>query len=144
MPRAALILALLLPLPSPAAPRKACFDLLAEANSRGTNAVFERRKLQGGGPTWAAILESVVKRYTSFIREADGYTADMPGFGAPMIVRYRKTRTWYVLDDEAAGAIFCAGDKALLNAARTDYQRLNKDAKALEQAIDLVDPAALE
>ena len=121
-----------------------CFTLAYGANSRGTNALFERRKLQSGGPTWAAIIASAVKSYTTFVRYADSYTPDMPGFGGAVIVRYRKTLTWYVLDDEAEAAIFCAGDKALLAEARADYERLNKDAKALERAIDRADPNELE
>jgi hypothetical protein len=128
---------------APKRPNK-CFTMVYGANSRGTNAVFERRHLQSGGPTWAAIIESVVKGYTTFIRHSDGYTPDMPGFGSPTIVRFHGAQTWYVLDDEAEAAIFCAGDKALLGAARADYDRLNKDAKALEHAIDGVDPNALE
>ena len=128
---------------APKQPNK-CFNMVYGANSRGTNAVFERRHLQSGGPTWAAIIESVVKGYTTFVRHSDSYTPEMPGFGSPTIVRFRGAQTWYVLDDEAEGAIFCAGDKALLAAARADYDRLNKDAKALDHAIDGVDPSVLE
>jgi hypothetical protein len=117
-----------------------CFNAYVGGNSRTTTAIFKRRRLQGGGPTWAAILEAQVKSYTTFIREQDHYSDDMPGFGSPIIVTFRKAQTWYILDDEGDGAIFCAGDRALLEAVRADYVRLNKDSKALEQALDRLGP----
>jgi hypothetical protein len=130
--------------PTASATPNQCFSLTVGANSRGTKAVFKRRHLQSGGPTWSAILETAVKSYTTFIREGDGTAADMPGFGVPMVVTYRNAQTWYVIDDEGDAAIFCSGDKALLNAARADYERLNKDAKALERMLDRFDPRVLE
>ena len=107
---------------APAAPkREVCFEATYAMNSRGTNAVFARRHLQGGGPTWAAILETVVRGYTPAV------AAD----------RYR-------FDDEGDAVLFCAGDAALRDVVRADYKRLNGDAKALERAIDRVPAGELE
>ena len=33
-----------------------CFDVVVDANSAGTNALFRARRCQGGGVTWGAIL----------------------------------------------------------------------------------------
>jgi hypothetical protein len=43
---------------APAAPASppSCVDVVAFDNSPGTNAVFQRRRCQGGGVTWGAIL----------------------------------------------------------------------------------------
>ena len=101
--------------------RDLCFDVTYAMNSRGTNAVFERRHLQGGGPTWAAILETVVRGYRPSV------AAD----------RYR-------FDDEGDAVQVCAADAALRDAVRADYKRLNGNAKALEAAIDRVPPGELE
>ena len=129
---------------TPAKPRDPCFSMTAGMNSGGTNALFARRELQGGGYTWAAIVGALVEGYTKLIRVADGYSGAMPHFGQPMIVRYRGAQTWYILDEEGDAAVFCAGEPALLDAVRADYKRLNGDANALERAIDRVPPAELE
>ncbi len=100
--------------------REVCFEVTYEMNSRGTNAVFARRHLQGGGPTWRAILETVVR-----------------GYQPPVADRYR-------FDDEGDAVQVCASDAALRDAVRADYKRLNSDAKALEHAIDRVPPGELE
>lgn len=101
--------------------RHFCFDITYSMNSRGTNAVFQRRHLQSGGPTWAAILETVVRAYKPAV------AADRIDF-----------------NDEAEAVRVCAGDAALRDAVRADYKRLNSDAKALEQAIDRVPAGELE
>jgi hypothetical protein len=122
----------------PAADARRCFTADAAANRRATRALFERRDLQGGGPTWSAILEAVVKGYTTFVRASDGYVAGMPHFGTGTIVTFRGRQTWYLLDEEGDAATFCAGDKQLLAQVRADYDRLNGDARALEQALDRI------
>ncbi|HEX8954102.1 MAG TPA: hypothetical protein VF945_19740 [Polyangia bacterium] len=127
-----------------APPRDPCFSVTYGMNSRGTNAVFRRLQQQSGGPTWGAILESLVKRATSFVRVADEHSDDMPSFGQPMVVTYRGAQTWYLLDDEGESATFCAGAPQLLAAARADYKRLNGNAKALEEAIARIPPAERE
>ncbi len=97
-----------------------CFDVTYAMNSRGTNAVFERRHLQGGGPTWRAILETVVR-----------------GYKPPVADRYR-------FDDEGDAVQICTSDATLRDAVRADWKRLNGDAKALERAIDRVPTGELE
>ncbi len=97
-----------------------CFTVAVGANSKGTNALFARRHLQGGGPTWRAILETAVKAMPS------------------------AARTPYDFDDEGDAALFCTDDAALMAALRAEYRRLNSDAKALAAAIDRVPPGQLE
>jgi hypothetical protein len=128
------------PKPKDSSDGRPCFNLAVKANSKGTTAVFKQRHLQGGGESWAAILESLVKGYTKFVRESHDYAPGMPHFGIPNIVTYRDVETWYILDDEGDVAVFCAGDPELLKAARADYDRLNSDGKALEEALDHLGP----
>lgn len=97
-----------------------CFDVLYTANSRATNALFKRRHLQGGGPTWAAILESEARRL-------------MPKRAASLD-----------FGDESDAVRICSSDPSLLATIRADYERLNKDAAALAKAIDRVPPDELE
>jgi hypothetical protein len=121
-----------------------CFSITSGMNSRGTNAVFNKRHLQGGGPTWRAIVESVMQAYAKPLRPADPHTPGMPGFGLAMIAAFHGAETWYVVDDEADAAIFCAGDPALLAAVRADHKRLNGNAKALNDALARIPPGELE
>src|SRR3954463_14675969 len=39
-----------------------CFSVTAEANSPSTRALFEAKHCQGGGVTWAALLNVLVRR----------------------------------------------------------------------------------
>jgi hypothetical protein len=97
-----------------------CFEVSYGGNSRGTRAVFARRHLQSGGPTWAAILEVAYKSLPALAGVA------------------------YDLDDEAEGVLVCTGDARSMVVARAEYNRLNKDAKALAKMIDRVPPSKLE
>ncbi|HEY2743946.1 MAG TPA: hypothetical protein VGL86_04970 [Polyangia bacterium] len=97
-----------------------CFEITVGGNSRGTRALFKRRDLQSGGPTWAAIMEVALK-------------------GLPALAGVA-----YDLDDEAEGVLVCTADAATIAVARAEYNRLNKDAKALAKVIDRVPPAKLE
>jgi hypothetical protein len=97
-----------------------CFDVHYDANSPGTRALFARRKLQGGGPTWAAIL-----------RVAYASVPALRGIA-------------YHLDDEADDVLVCTASVAAMTAARGEYERLNHDAKALEKTVARVPAAQLE
>jgi hypothetical protein len=97
-----------------------CFTVSVEGNSRATHALFERRHLQGGGPTWAAILDVALKSLPKFAGVA------------------------YDLDDEGDGVLVCTAADATLSVARAEYNRLNKDAKALAKMIDRVPKSRLE
>ncbi len=136
---------------SPASPRvdgdagdPACFSVGYGQNSVGTTALFARRDLQSGGPTWVGVLGVVVRRHATFVREVTKRERDMPGFGAPSIVRYSGRETWVIVDDEGEGAILCAGDPALLQELRADYDHLDANAKELERTLDKVPPRELE
>ena len=121
-----------------------CFSVGYGQNSAGTTALFARRDLQGGGPTWTGVLGVVVRRHATFIREVSKRERDMPGFGIPSLMRYGALETWLILDDEGDGAIVCAGDPGLLRDVRADYERLNTNAKELERTLDKVPPRELE
>jgi hypothetical protein len=122
----------------------ACFSVGYGQNSVGTTALFARRDLQSGGPTWVGVLGVVVRRHATFVREVSKRERDMPGFGVPSIVRYSGRETWVIVDDEGEGAIMCAGDPGLLQDLRADYDRLNANAKELERTLDKVPPRELE
>lgn len=121
-----------------------CFSVGYGQNSAGTTALFARRDLQGGGPTWTGVLGVVARRHATFVREVSKRERDMPGFGSPSVMRYGGKETWLILDDEGDGAIVCAGDPGLLGDLRADYERLNADAKELERTLDKVPPRELE
>lgn len=125
-------------LSAPAKKPERCFETHGKTSKKAA-ALFEKRNLQGGGPTWLAILESVVKERTTFMRAAgrDEYERySVPG--SVTIVRYRDRETWYSEDDEAEGAIFCFGDKDLLEEIRKEHRRLNQDVAALAKLLDRI------
>ena len=83
------------PAPSTAtneAPATRCFETHGET-SKAASQVFERRQLQGGGPTWAAVLEVIVRRHGTV--GAAWSTASPVGFGEAFDVSYLGARTWY-------------------------------------------------
>jgi hypothetical protein len=121
-----------------------CFSVGYGQNSVETTALFARRDLQGGGPTWAGVLGVVIRKHATFVREVTRHERDMPGFGVPSVMRYAGRETWLILDDEGEGAIVCAGDPGLLHDVRADYDRLNTNVKELERALDKVPPGELE
>jgi hypothetical protein len=117
---------------------EACFDTHGRT-SAAAKALFDRRRLQGGGPTWRSILEVVVRRHAAII----GPRTDDPTPAAPegefrdgYQVRYGRTTTWFSTDDEADGVRFCAGDPGLVRDVSGEFERLNADPVALEQAVD--------
>ena len=97
-----------------------CFTISVDGNSRATTAMFARRHLQGGGPTWAAIMDVALKSLPKLAGVA------------------------YDLDDEGDGVLVCTAGDSTLSVARAEYNRLNKDAKALAKMIDRVPKGRLE
>ena len=71
-----------------AEPKESCFETHDRA-SAGSRAVFERRHLQGGGPTWLAILDVLVKRRAEIVGPAP---EPQPMVGATL-VRHAGTQT---------------------------------------------------
>jgi hypothetical protein len=117
---------------------QACFDTHGRT-SAAAKAVFDRRRLQGGGPTWRSILEVVVRRHAEIIgpRAGDPTPAGPDGeFRDAYQVRRGSATTWFSADDEGDGVRFCAGDRGLLRDVSGEFERLNADPVALEHAVD--------
>lgn len=124
--------------PAKPPPPQACFDTHGRT-SAATKAVFDRRRLQGGGPTWRSILEVVVRRHTEIV----GPRTDEPPPTGPdgefrdaYQVRYGSATTWFSTDDEGDGVRFCAGDPALVREVSGELERLDADPVALEHVVD--------
>jgi len=120
-------------------PRKAaktteqCFGT-HQRTSAAAAEVFAQSNLQGGGDTWEAILNVVVRRYGT---AGETWTKPSPmGFGAAVDIVYRGTPTWYALDAEGDGATFCAGDPGLFHDVSAEFERLNRDPAALDSMLD--------
>lgn len=112
-----------------------CFVIEASANSAGTSAVFARRHLQGGGPTWEAIMHRVMVRRLTVTDANVEATADAPRFGSHFAVRLGRKATWVLLDDEGDAATVCAGDPGVRDLLRAEYDRLNGSASALRRLL---------
>lgn len=125
------------PPPPPAEPTEEplCFDT-HRRTSAAASALFKARGLQGGGPTWLAVLDVVVRRHATVVGPWTTFPFPMAGLGAASAVRYRGADTWIVTDDEASGVLFCAGDAALFAAVSTELDRLNADPPELTRALD--------
>ena len=117
---------------------QACFDTHGRT-SAVANALFDRRRLQGGGPTWRSILEVVVRQRAEIVgpRTDEAPPTGPEGeFRDAYQVRYRSATTWFSADDEADGVRFCAGDPGLVREVSREFDRLNADPDALERAVD--------
>jgi hypothetical protein len=117
---------------------EACFDTHGRT-SAAAKPLFDRRRLQGGGPTWRSILEVVVRRHATIVgpRTDDTAPAAPEGeFRDAYQVRYGRATTWFSTDEEGDGVRFCAGDAGLVRDVSGDFERLNADPLALAQAVD--------
>jgi hypothetical protein len=106
-----------------------CFDVTATANSPGTRALFEKRRCQGGGVTWSALLQVVAARQgrvASIEEPVPGWTGDVSTLDG---------RARFSVDDEGDAARFCADDAALLATVRAQLAHLNSDARELARAM---------
>lgn len=90
----------------------------------------------------SAVLEVVVRRHATV--GAAWRTVSPVGFGDAFDVTYRDTKTWYVTDDEAEGAVFCTGSPALLADVSAEFAELNRTPALLERALDEANPDFLE
>jgi hypothetical protein len=121
-----------------AAKPRACFDTHGRT-SAAAKALFDRRRLQGGGPTWRSILEVVVRRHAEIVGARTDETPPVAAddeFRDAYQVRYGAATTWFSADDEGDGVRFCAGDPDLVRAVSGDFEQLNADPAALEHAVD--------
>jgi len=118
-----------------------CFTVTAEANSPSTLTLFEAKRCQGGGVTWAAILNVLVRRRgsTRAVMEATpGWSGDV------QILSGRAGATRVSIDDEGSAALFCSDSAALLKEVRSETKRLNESSAELARAMAEADPTALE
>jgi hypothetical protein len=112
-----------------------CFAINTRENSRGTRALFARRRLQGGGPTWSAVMMGVIRERATVLATDSRPAPGAPAFGQHMRIRFRGASSWLLVDEEGDEAVLCAADRGLLGALRAEYARLNGDAAALERAL---------
>lgn len=124
--------------PAKQATAQACFDTHGRT-SAAAKALFDRRRLQGGGPTWRSILEVVVRQHAEIVgpRADEAAPVGPDGeFRDAYQVRYGRATTWFSADDEGDGVRFCAGDAGLLRDVSSEFEQLNADPVALEHAVD--------
>ncbi len=127
-------LAILLTLTSCSKPApRACFDITTQTTSKTTREVFTRHGCQGGGVTWAGILQVLVKREGSPQPAFEtGWTGDVKAMNGGLLA----------IDEEGDAARFCTNVPVLLERVRGEVDRLNADPKALEKA--MAETTALE
>jgi hypothetical protein len=125
------------PSPRAAAP-PACFEVTAADNSPQTREVFAARRCQGGGATWAGILDVLAARQG----HVEPVTAPTPGWAGAVYTLNRRTR--FSIDDESGAARFCADDRQLLATMRREVARLNAAPDALTRAMGQASALALE
>lgn len=161
LPAAALLAALALPAckktapPAPAPPGeasggapaqagKSCFEVVAGKESAGTREVFAKRHLQGGGPTWSAVLEVLVRDHATVGGEETAQPPGLPKNAMAMHAEVAGAPTWYAVDDEGDTALFCSGNASLYDAVRADRDRLDAQPGELEKALDRAKEFGLE
>jgi len=114
---------------------------VAANNSPSTRAVFEAKKCQGGGVTWAGLLNVLVQRRGSSRAVAEvtpGWTGDV------------RTLSWdggiarFAIDDEGDTARFCADSALLVSDIQNEVKRLNTEPAELERTMKEANPLALE
>jgi hypothetical protein len=106
-----------------------CFDATPANTSASTKKVFAARHCQGGGVTWAGILEVLARRrgsVTAVETPTPGWTGAVYMLGA----------TRFAIDEEGDAARFCSDEPALLVSMRTEHARMNADEAALTRALN--------
>jgi hypothetical protein len=114
-----------------------CFDT-HDRTSPEARAVFDRRHLQGGGPTWGAVLNVSVARHAQVVGPWKDAERPMGDRGPAFEVHYVTATTWFTLETVADGARFCGGHPGLVREVRRDFEQLNADPRLLEAALDQV------
>jgi len=124
--------------PPPVSPQVDCFDVTAAENSPGTRALFEKRRCQGGGVTWSALLHVVAARQG----RVAPIEPPLPGWAGSVYTLNRQAR--FSVDDEGDAARFCSDQRALLTNMRTAVARLNADTRELGRAMGEANALELE
>ena len=118
-----------------------CFDVVAGDNSTSTRDVFTAKRCQGGGVTWAAIINVLVQE----CGPSKTVEAETPGWTGDVRALSWKGKTVRVaVDDEGDSARFCTDSGPLLAEVRSAVARLNAHAAELERTMGKANPLALE
>jgi hypothetical protein len=121
--------------------KRQCFDVVAQESTASTRAVFEAKRCQGGGVTWAGILGVLIKRRGVSVPIEDvtaGWTGDV------RTLRWAGGVTRVAIDEEGDAARFCADSQRLVEETRSDVKRLQGDGAELARVMAEADPLALE
>ena len=127
--------------PTPDESRPRCFDVVVGDNSPSTRRVFGAKRCQGGGVTWAAIIEVLVQRRgpsKAVETETPGWTGDVRALS------WKGKTVRVAIDDEGDSARLCSDSDQVLAEVRSDVARLNASAAELERAMSEANPLALE
>lgn len=118
--------------------RIACFSATSADTSAQARALFDARHCQGGGVTWAPILEALVRRHGNVV-PVDEPTA---GWTGSLFTLDGKTR--FSIDDEADAAQLCSDDAQLVAAIRREHAALNRDVAELRRVMAQASAAEME
>jgi hypothetical protein len=125
---------------SPAQGRR-CFAVEAANNSPSARAIFEARRCQGGGVTWAGLLNVLVRRRGSSraaAKATPGWTGNVSGLTTEV------GTVQFAIDEEGDAAQFCADSAQLVSDIQDEVKRLNSEPAELERAMGEANPQALE
>ena len=125
---------------SPAQGRR-CFSVEAANNSPSAHAIFEARRCQGGGVTWAGLLNVLVRRRgpsTPVAKATPGWTGNVSSLTTDNGV------VQFAIDEEGEAAQFCADSEQLVSDIQNEVKRLNSGPAELERAMGEANPQALE
>ena len=127
--------------PKKDSPRK-CIDVTAENNSATTTALFSARDCQGGGVTWAALLNVLTRRHGKVAPAqappGAGWTGDVQSLSSA------DGLALFAIDEEGDAARFCTNSPGLLEVMRRETALLNQDPAALFRAMSEAVPRDLE
>jgi hypothetical protein len=118
-----------------------CFSVTAESTSASARSIFAAKRCQGGGVTWAGILNVLVQRRgeTRAVEQpTSGWTGDV------RILSWKGGTARFAIDDEGSAALFCSDATDLLNDIRSEAKRLNESSAELARAMAETDPESLE
>lgn len=118
-----------------------CFSVTAEESSPATRALFEAKHCQGGGVTWAGILNVLVQRRgkTRAVEQpAAGWTGDV------RLLSWKAGAARFAIDDEGSAALFCTDAPDLLSELRSETKLLNESSAELARAMAEAEPETLE
>jgi hypothetical protein len=118
-----------------------CFSVEAASNSPSARTIFEAMQCQGGGATWAALLNVLVRRRGS----SRASTKATPGWsGNVSILTTGNGSAQFAIDEEGDAAQFCADSEQLVSDIQNEVKRLSSEPAELLRAMDESNFQALE